>query len=469
MDDFVWIFDDGCVRLHHRFYCLPWPDGEDYLSRLPDALLLHILSFLPTSESVRTSLLARRWRHLWASVPAIDFFFITEPSAKKIGRFVASRSGSCSISRLRLSRLALRDGAPLCDWLDYAKSHGARDVALLRFSDWEHIPRAFDILFDWPSLVSLELQLVPYNPCVFRLPDRIVLSNLKTLSLSLDPSEIRKESLARLISSCPNLEELTLKARYALWCDAIEIAAPNLLRLSLRPAPPKLRIICQKLQWLKLTSRDHVKQLHVEAPSLISVQLRDPWCFGSFARSFGNVNTFVSSDPVNLSHGQHGIAINSSPSQTPTSKPYCCKSNTDEIRRDRAIIYKFSAVMNNDMDERRRLREEAPTAGGGVDARWRGRRRALAAKPASCDTWRLLRRVEVASPGAVARCQRCRWREETTTYEEDPREQRRRWPPEAAKQYPPRAVVMAAKGGGDGAHQRRQRRREGEEKRSGRR
>ncbi|XP_042380075.1 F-box/FBD/LRR-repeat protein At3g26920-like [Zingiber officinale] len=309
MDDFVWIFDDGCVRLHHRFYCLPSPDGEDYLSRLPDALLLHILSFLPTSESVRTSLLARRWRHLWASVPAIDFFFITEPSAKKIGRFVASRSGSCSISRLRLSRLALRDGAPLCDWLDYAKSHGARDVALLRFSDWEYIPRAFEILFDWPSLVSLELQLVPYNPCVFRLPDCIVLSNLKTLSLSLDPSEIRKESLARLISSCPNLEELTLKARYALWCDAIEIAAPNLVRLSLRPAPPKLRIICQKLQWLKLTSRDHVKQLHVEAPSLISVQLRDPWCFGSFARSFGNWLSVVVPLPSSSSTKRHGIEL----------------------------------------------------------------------------------------------------------------------------------------------------------------
>ncbi|KAL6658247.1 hypothetical protein ACP70R_003833 [Stipagrostis hirtigluma subsp. patula] len=45
--------------------------GADRLGALPDELLHHVLSFLPAHEVVSTSLLARRWRHLWSSAPAL--------------------------------------------------------------------------------------------------------------------------------------------------------------------------------------------------------------------------------------------------------------------------------------------------------------------------------------------------------------------------------------------------------------
>lgn len=38
---------------------------DDRLSSLPDDLLGHILSFLPTQQAVRTSQLSRRWRRVW--------------------------------------------------------------------------------------------------------------------------------------------------------------------------------------------------------------------------------------------------------------------------------------------------------------------------------------------------------------------------------------------------------------------
>jgi hypothetical protein len=45
--------------------------GPDRISALPDELLHHLLSFLRAHELVRTCAVARRWRHLWKSAPAL--------------------------------------------------------------------------------------------------------------------------------------------------------------------------------------------------------------------------------------------------------------------------------------------------------------------------------------------------------------------------------------------------------------
>ncbi|KAK2412039.1 FBD-associated F-box protein [Trifolium repens] len=46
----------------------------DMISSLPDSVLCHIMSFLPTKTSVATmSLVSRRWRHLWENLQVFDF------------------------------------------------------------------------------------------------------------------------------------------------------------------------------------------------------------------------------------------------------------------------------------------------------------------------------------------------------------------------------------------------------------
>lgn len=55
--------------------------GEDRISDLPDAVLHHILFFLPIKSIAKLSILSKRWRHLWHAFPDLDFTTINVPSS----------------------------------------------------------------------------------------------------------------------------------------------------------------------------------------------------------------------------------------------------------------------------------------------------------------------------------------------------------------------------------------------------
>ena len=46
--------------------------APDRLSALPDELLHRVLSFLPSRQAVKTTVLSKRWIDLWRSMPAIN-------------------------------------------------------------------------------------------------------------------------------------------------------------------------------------------------------------------------------------------------------------------------------------------------------------------------------------------------------------------------------------------------------------
>ncbi|XP_060968528.1 putative F-box/FBD/LRR-repeat protein At1g78760 [Cannabis sativa] len=48
-------------------------EEEDRISKLPDSLILHILSFVSTEDAVSTCLISKSWRLMWYCVPKLSF------------------------------------------------------------------------------------------------------------------------------------------------------------------------------------------------------------------------------------------------------------------------------------------------------------------------------------------------------------------------------------------------------------
>ncbi|MED6159588.1 hypothetical protein PIB30_043614 [Stylosanthes scabra] len=57
----------------HRQEILENNNTEDRISVLPNPVLCHILSFVPTKIVVRTTVLSLGWRHLWKNLNTLDF------------------------------------------------------------------------------------------------------------------------------------------------------------------------------------------------------------------------------------------------------------------------------------------------------------------------------------------------------------------------------------------------------------
>ncbi|KAM6570498.1 hypothetical protein CsatB_018483 [Cannabis sativa] len=58
-------------------------EEEDRLSKLPDSLIIHILSFLSTKDAVSTCLVSDRWKLMWYSVPKLSFSDFDWPNNPK--------------------------------------------------------------------------------------------------------------------------------------------------------------------------------------------------------------------------------------------------------------------------------------------------------------------------------------------------------------------------------------------------
>ncbi|CAA7042383.1 unnamed protein product [Microthlaspi erraticum] len=113
---------------------------EDRISHLPEALLLQILSLLPTKDVVATSVLSKQWRSVWKMVPKLKFDYKSNRSKHE--------TFSGIVCRLLLSHKAPVleslhinfspddiDAAEIGMWIGIAYASQVRELVLDVYSD----------------------------------------------------------------------------------------------------------------------------------------------------------------------------------------------------------------------------------------------------------------------------------------------------------------------------------------------
>lgn len=203
--------------------------GIDMISELPTNILHHILSFITTKEAGRTSIVSKRWRYLWVSVPTLCFNQEEFPVnfENYVDTVLLIREDESNILKYHLIISDHIDHDVLDRWLQYATKRNVHELdceflSTCEFNCHRTVP---DCLLMCHSLEKLKLA-VPQWKLV--LGDSVGLSNLTTMHLKGVITS--SNSLSRLVSSCPILEELCLED-----CNfkVLKISANELKRLTI--------------------------------------------------------------------------------------------------------------------------------------------------------------------------------------------------------------------------------------------
>ncbi|OMO98206.1 hypothetical protein CCACVL1_04298 [Corchorus capsularis] len=215
-------------------------EGKSIICSLPDPIIHHILSFLPTKDAVKTSILSKRWQFLWTFVTNFEFDeklskyeVVNEDKRRKFMSFVERVlliSNSSDIRRFELFCNVLSDQCRINTWIHAVIKRKVQKLILRIIVRSElgpfaevkpvSLPHCF---FTCESLKELNLEF----KCVLNLPSHICYPHLKILSLS-QIKFLDDHSVQRLLTSCPKLVKLALHA-----CDwdnvkAVYISAPLL-------------------------------------------------------------------------------------------------------------------------------------------------------------------------------------------------------------------------------------------------
>ncbi|KAJ7948819.1 F-box/FBD/LRR-repeat protein [Quillaja saponaria] len=164
-------------------------DDEDLISNLPESILSHILSLLPTKDAVRTCVLSTRWIYNWTFITTIDMndtlpFGRRGCWKKKKEQFVnfvdkvLLHLANPSIERFSLSMTAYQnyDLVRVNAWISSVLRRGVQKLHIHLSKDVFVSSRS---LFNCNSLLDLKLDV----RCTLRVPSSHFLSNLKLLHL----------------------------------------------------------------------------------------------------------------------------------------------------------------------------------------------------------------------------------------------------------------------------------------------
>ncbi|KAL1219923.1 F-box/LRR-repeat protein [Cardamine amara subsp. amara] len=231
----------------------------DFISSLPDEILHHILSFLPTNLAIQTCVLSKRWRHIWRNTPSISLE-CNEFCAHKVHKTLKYHKAR----KLLSFRLDFHFDSDLIDfpggtvthhryfaadaWIKFALSRHPENLSLdFCLSNYKKYMFP-DKFYATSSIKRLHLAL---NNCTTLIPrSKVFWPSLK--HLCLDRCNIPDESAAKILSGCPVLESLTLTLCSVLVrLDLAKSIHLKRLEIDLKYSGPK-EIVAPHVQYLRL-------------------------------------------------------------------------------------------------------------------------------------------------------------------------------------------------------------------------
>ncbi|KAL0700730.1 hypothetical protein Bca4012_056852 [Brassica carinata] len=240
------------------------------INDLPDPLLCHILSFLSTKDSVRSSLLSKRWRNLWLQVPVFDldslpFEYGGFSFTNFVDRFLESDGENLDLNRFKLicsyEDLADNGDSVLESWIDALVRRRVRHLDFEVDSDYNELVWMPLSLYSCNTLVSLSLCHVFL--CGFELASAVSLPCLKVMRLDRVRYDSDESNLEVLLASCPVLEKLTLNRDRFELLKIMRVRSKSLKSLALGIEDYEIGLL----------GDDHV--VEIDAPRLEHMSLCD--------------------------------------------------------------------------------------------------------------------------------------------------------------------------------------------------
>ncbi|KAJ4875391.1 putative FBD-associated F-box protein [Raphanus sativus] len=258
----------------------------DRISQLPDELLLRILSLMPLQDVADTMLLSKRWQFLWLMVPALTFdyfdykLFDEELSNKEFSLYVERYlflHEAPAIDALRFKLCESWASGDIQVWLKAAEKRSLRELVIKICASTRtespvvELPRSLSRCFK--TLVTLELR---NTVLVDDVASPVFFPSLK--KLSLESMKYPGDAfVAKLLSSCPDLEDLVVELCPS---DNVSIFSVSLLNLK-----------SLVLETSGDISEGEAHGFVIDAPSLEYLKIDDNW--DGFCVLENNINKIV--------------------------------------------------------------------------------------------------------------------------------------------------------------------------------
>lgn len=248
------------------------PLEEDRISEMPDAILVHILSFLSTEDAIKTGALSRRWLYVWTWLPELSFYeecsscetLQADEDCDHIDRFVNFVNQTLmfhACSKIRKFVLRFAYDSSLADsvdmWVRYATKANVEKLSLNLYNDYDDNYELPQHVYKQSSIKKLSLEKCTIDPS-----ESVSWKSLK--SLSIRETSLDEDAVQNILAGSPVLEYLELEGFSGF--DRLHIGLANLRELVLIDSDvgeELLEISAPNLQSLYLRGNMNLKKIRL--------------------------------------------------------------------------------------------------------------------------------------------------------------------------------------------------------------